>query len=317
MKPLFLRCACALYGLTALIVPSSAAAQDRPDAAILDIQLGAEAAEETGGAVGRLLRAELDGLDVVRTSSGVALDLSEVQLALGCVGETVACLGPVAGELDVRYLLIPHLDRGDDGLMLTLALFDGREETIARTVRRAPTRAALLDAVEGQLRELFELPPAPDPPDPVASDPAGERSEGPPTASTASPSTGPARSEGGVTPLPFVLLGVGAAALGAGAVFGVASQDNQSEWETVDRGSTREEVDAGHDAIAEAETFAIVADVFFVVGGLAVAGGVAALVVELVTGGSDDGEGADAVVLAPSIGPSTLGLAAWGRWGAR
>ncbi|RZO65129.1 MAG: hypothetical protein EVA89_02725, partial [Sandaracinaceae bacterium] len=86
-----------------------ARAQDMPAAAVLETQVAGGVDAGTGGAVDRLIRAELDGLGTVRTSSGVALDLGEVQLALGCVGETPECLGPVAAELSVALLVIPHL----------------------------------------------------------------------------------------------------------------------------------------------------------------------------------------------------------------
>lgn len=266
-------------------------------AAILDTQLGADVDEQSGGAVGRLIRAELDGLGVVQTSSGVALDLSEVQLALGCVGETAECLGPVADELSVRFLLIPHLDRAGDELMLTVAVFDRQEGTIRRVVRRAQDRSELLDSVEGLLRELFDLPPAPEEPD------------GPEGGGGAEEPVTPASSGGELSPFPFVVMGVGAAAVGVGVGFAVAFSDAQSEWENADP-QTPDEVDAARDALSRAETHAIVADVMLAVGGAAIAGGLVWMIVELV-GGSD---GSTDTALAPMVGPHTLGVLAQGRW---
>src|SRR5687768_9130656 len=94
----------------------AAAAQELPTAAVLEAQASSSVEEGTSGAVDRMVRARLDRLNVVRTTSGVSLDLSEVQLALGCAGETAECLAPVADELDARLLLIPHLDGVADRL---------------------------------------------------------------------------------------------------------------------------------------------------------------------------------------------------------
>src|SRR5690606_4476771 len=111
-------------------------AQELPTAAVLETQASADIADETSGVIDRMVRARLDRLGAVHTVSGVALDLSDVQLALGCTGETAECLAPVADELSVRLLLIPHLDRTGDELMLTLTLFDRQDGSIERVVRR-------------------------------------------------------------------------------------------------------------------------------------------------------------------------------------
>lgn len=276
-------------------------AQDAPAAAVLETQVGQDVESGTGGAVDRLIRAELDGLGVVRTSSGVALDLGEVQLALGCVGETPECLGPVADELSVSLLLIPHLDQSGVEQMLTLALFDRRDGSIRRVVRRAESRPELLDAIEGQLRELFGLPaaiePEPDPdpdPDPVVTPP---------------PPAGPDLVPG------VTLMVVGAVALGVGGAMGALHLDAQSEFEAA-RPTTMAEADAAADALSRSETFAITADVLFVAGGVLLAGGVAWLLAEVL--GAEGGQAeteteGDTVRLRPGRGGYALQL----EWGAR
>jgi hypothetical protein len=286
--------------LCAVLAPR-AFAQDRPSGAVLETQTGNGVPEGTGGAVDRMVRARLDGLNVVRTSSGVALDLSEVQLALGCVGETVECLGPVADELSVRLLLIPHLDRTDEELMLTIALFNRQDGTLHRAIRRASgpnARTDLLDAVEGLLRELFGLPP------PTDAEPHGRGADG---------GGGSLGGGGGLDAGPFVLMGVGVAALAIGIGLGVASQDKQTEWQTAPPPMTDAEVDSLHHIYGRAEAYAISADVLFVAGGLAAAGGLVWMIFELTSGGPHT----DETVFAPWVAPNALGLSTFGRWEAR
>lgn len=287
---------CSFAAMAALAAfPFVASAQERRAAAVLETEAEGVAAE-TAGAIDRMIRARLDGLEVVRTSSGVALDLSEVQLALGCVGETPECLGPVANELSVQLLLIPHLDETDGRLMLTIALFDREAGTIQRAVREAAgerARTDLLDAIDGQLRELFGLPPAPEP------DPHRPGGGGEPVASA------------GPSAAPFIVMGIGVAALAAGIGLGVASLDAESEYEAFDPRTAAEALDA--DAVYQRwETFAITADVLFAVGGLAAAGGLAWLLVELL---APSGESTTAV--APVLAPGLAGLTVSGTWGGR
>ncbi len=288
---------CSLAAAAALAAgPLSADAQDRPSAAVLETEVSGAPAD-TGGAVDRMIRARLDGLDVVRTASGVALDLSEVQLALGCVGETPECLGPVANELNVQVLLIPHLDEADGELILTIARFDREAGTIERVVRQASgeqARTQLLDAIEGQLRELFGLPPPVEPP-PVGGDPV----EHPPPS-------------GGLSAGPFILLGVGAAALGVGIGLGVAASDADSEYRNLPPPETAQDATDAGAVYSRWETFAITADVLFVAGGLAAAGGLAWLIIELT---SQPSSGSTAVT--PVLGPGLAGLSVSGTWGAR
>lgn len=80
----------------------------------------------------------------------------------------------------------------------------------------------------------------------------------------------PAPSGGGVTidPLGWIVAGVGLAMVGAGVGFGVASQDLGTQ-----AADARVMVDAV-DLHSQAETMAILADVFFVTGGVAAIAGV-------------------------------------------
>jgi hypothetical protein len=271
-----------LLWIVCLMAAAPAVAQEAelPAAAVLETHAAAEVPEGTSGAVDRMVRARLDGLEVVRTSSGVALDLSEVQLALGCVGETAECLTPVANELSVRLLVIPNLDATDGELMLTLTLFDREEATLRRVVRQASgenARATLLDAIDGQLRELFELPPAPEEAlPPPSNDPS---------------------------PLPFVLMGIGAVSIGIGAAMGALFLDAHGTWERGDP-MTEEEVDELNGTFAAAESYAIAADVLFGVGGAILGAGIIWMIIDLTDGPSE----APSTTFAPMIGPGLAGV---------
>ncbi len=282
-----------LVAVIAAPATSAFAQRPRPSAAVLATQAPDE---ETSGALDRMIRARLDGLDVARTASGVALDLSEVQLALGCTGETVECLSPVADELSVQLLLIPTLDENDGHLMLTIALFDRQAETIRRVVRETSgdqARADLLASVDGALRELFDLP-APEP-EPVA------------TPAPASPPATPTAH--GPSPASFVVMGVGVVAVGVAIGMSVAFLDARSQWRMA-RPTDVASVDAANAAFDRAQSFAIAADVLYVAGGLAIAAGLTWLLVDVL---GSDGE----TQVAPVVGPNTVGLVARGRWGAR
>lgn len=270
-------------------------ARERPRAAVLETQAD-EAMSGTAGAIDRLVRAQLDALGVVESSAGLALDLAEVQLALGCVGDTAECLTLVADELSVRLLLIPQLERSGDELVLSFALFDREDGSLERAVRRASgerPRAELLDGIDGQLRQLFGLPP----PQVLEDPPRAEPSPPPPP-----PANGPSAG-------PFVVMGAGALGLAVGAGFGLAFLDAHDEWRNA-QPSTPLEIDAAEESFARAEAFAIAADVLFVAGGLAVAGGLTWLLVELL-GASHEESG---VSFHPLVGPDHAGLTLSGEW---
>lgn len=145
-----------------------APAGELPRAAALPATASSREVEPLAGALDRVLRADLDKLHVVNTAGTPALALSELQLAVGCVGETPACLTAVAKQLEVEILLLTALDRAGTETVLTVTKFDARKEgSLKRTVRRSSGEKAdseLLAAADNMLRELFGLPAMPDKP---------------------------------------------------------------------------------------------------------------------------------------------------------
>lgn len=279
-----------LASIAIMLSARGAAAQERPAATILTTQLtGVEPGE--GAAFDRTLRARLDALQVVRTEGAVALDLEQIQLALGCMGETTECLSAVAAETGTPIIVVPSLAAAGSTVVATVLVYDGRDQTMRRGTREvtASDTAALLGGVEGLLREVFGLPP-------VAEHEADE----PPTTPAASHSLSIA---------PPIVIGIGALALLAGAIVGGLSLADASTFQST-RFSTQAEVDAGLDGLLARQRAEAFAADGLLIGGAVVA--VAGLVWMLVAGNDD---GSSPLALAPIAGPSEVGLALAGTFG--
>lgn len=279
-----------LASIAIMLSARGAAAQERPAATILTTQLtGVEPGE--GAAFDRTLRARLDALQVVRTEGAVALDLEQIQLALGCMGETTECLSAVAAETGTPIIVVPSLAAAGSTVVATVLVYDGRDQTMRRGTREvtASDTAALLGGVEGLLREVFGLPP-------VAEHEADE----PPTTPAASHSLAIA---------PPIVIGIGALALLAGAIVGGLSLADASTFQGT-RFSTQAEVDAGLDGLLARQRAEAFAADGLLIGGAVVA--VAGLVWMLVAGNDD---GSSPLALAPIAGPSEVGLALAGTFG--
>lgn len=155
-------------------------------------------------ATGRLIRVEVDRVGLVRTEGTPALYLDDLQMALGCLGETPHCLGVVAAELNVQTLVYASLERAGSRLSLTLVYFDGTESHLAtRSVSAPAPDNTLLETVEPLVREVFGLPPLP----PAA------------VTRVAVPAHDVGRQSRGLRAGAFVAAGVAAAAVGASAFF--------------------------------------------------------------------------------------------------
>lgn len=289
----WMRRASALLALGALLSPTLASAQtaDLPTATVLTTQVtGLEAGD--GAAFDRTLRARLDGLRVVRTEGAVALDLEQIQLALGCMGETTECLSAVSTEIGTPVILAPSLARTSGTVVATILLFDARDGALRRGTREvsASDTSALLGSVDGLLREVFQLPPA----ETIGGD------EPPPTTPAASP---------GLAPFPLVLIGVGAAALIAGAIAGGLSLADASTFQSAMFASPAE-VDAALDGVLSRQRAeAMAADGLLIAGALLAVGGIAW---ELAAGRED---GSSPLALAPVVSGTEIGLALSGTFG--
>lgn len=167
---------------------------------------GSPELRDLADATGRLIRVEVDRTGVVRTAGTPALFLEDLQMALGCLGETTACLRVVASELRVETLLYASLERAGGRLTLTLVYFDGTESRMVTDSIAAPAPDnAILESVAPLVREVFGLPPLP----PIAA------------VARVTPGAGAAReSDGrGLRTGAFVAAGVAVVAVGASAVF--------------------------------------------------------------------------------------------------
>lgn len=304
----------------ALALASAGAAQEPPRTAVLQTAVGAEADAGLGAAVERVIRARVDALGVVTVAETPPLSLPDVQLAVGCVAETEACLAMVTGQLGVDALLLPTVDRADSTLVVGITFFDSRNGgSSRRTVRRASGDDAvneLLGSVDGMLREIFGLPPAEEPPDISAyvdGDGSGAAAAGRPGAATgagggaAGGGTPPDRS---MSPVPFIVAAAGGALLVGGGVLGLVAKATEDEYAATST-RTREGVDEAIELRESAETQAMIANVLFGVGGAALVVGAVLLVLELDSG--TEAEPAGDVAIAPVVGPGLAGVAIGGR----
>ena len=303
--------------LAALLSSVTVSAQDLPSASVLATATSDGVRTGFAGPVDRIVRARLDALGVVRVHGSVALDIADVQLALGCVGETPECLGQAAQQIGVDILILPNLDRAGGDLVLSIARFDAASGALRRAVRHARGEDAeteILETVEPALRELFDLPP----PEPeqvaraVQTNATGDDAQHASPAG-ATPDEEPARDDadaevvaaGPDLTLPIVSLGVGGAALVAGIVTGVLFATERDAYavppqtvqDVADRASHR----------SNAESLALATDVLLAVGGAVTVAGVAWLALTLFAGG-DHAAPEDRVTLTPILGPRVAGL---------
>ncbi len=288
-----MRFACLIFAL-AVTTASTALAQGTPVTATILQSQRTGVTEGVGAAFDRTLRSRLDALHVVDTAGAVALDLEQIQLALGCMGETAECLSAVAAETGVTIVIVPSLAQAGSTTQATVLLFDSRDSTLRRAVREArgdDASSQLLAGAEGLLRELFHLP--------ASTAVVREDHDG---------MTPPPPADAGLSPVPFVVIGVGAAGLIGGIIASVLSSGDADTYAS-GTSDTPEHIDAFLSALDRAQSEALAANVLYIAGGLLVAAGV---VWELAAGRED---GSSPLALAPSVGPGSVGLALSGSFG--
>ncbi|MGE0791336.1 MAG: hypothetical protein AB7S26_37020 [Sandaracinaceae bacterium] len=300
-----------LVALTPCFSISAAQAQDRQPAAVLATEVAAPSDARLGSTLDRALRARIEAIGAVEPRGSVALNLADVQLALSCEGESQTCLTAVCHELAVRYLVIPNLDRIGAQLVLSIGLFDSQSQGAMRRVERQASGESaantLLDGLDAQLRELFgeigggdtsEPDPDPDP------DPEGDASSDPIEAPP--PATGGGIDAGRLGAAIAVDV-LGLTGLGLGIGFGLSAEERTDAYANAQVANAQDAANALA-LYRNATDHALLANVFFVTGGVVLAAGLVWTIIELASG-SDASESAS---LVPVIGPESVGLAVIG-----
>jgi len=281
-----------------------------PLAAVLEPSVADESDAGLGSAFERVLRARLDALGVVRLEGTPALNLPDLQLAIGCVAETDACLAQIAEQLEVQALVLTTIERADETVVAEVRFFVAEGES-RRAVRRAEGERApneLLAEVDPMVREIFDLPPPEEPIEPVAYEPDEASGAAPPTTAAAPPP-----EPDGLSPWPFVVGSAGVVALGTGVVFALLAESAEGDWAEAPTG-TMAQVGEARELRDRAETRATVANILLGVGGALIVAGAALFVVLELDSGTND-PATDTAVVAPWIGPEGGGLAVSGRFG--
>lgn len=276
-----------------------AAAQERAAVAIVATTAGEGVDPELRPSFDQALRARVEALDTVDVAGEAALDLAEVQLALGCDAASSACLTAVAEELGAPRLVIPRLERQGDELLLQVDVFDAAEgRRTAQAERRAPVASVgrLLDEVDGLARELL----APEEPEPTEiTDPTGPTEPHPAPVAPA-PDRGP---DGGRVGAAATVAALGAIALGVGLGFGAWAQGTADRYADAPLGSEADAA-AALGLLRDAQAQASAANVLFVAGGALLAAGVVWIAIELATGGGEE----PSARLSPILGEGLAGL---------
>lgn len=273
----FVAVACVFF---ALALPSVSSAQARPTATILRTHVGDGASEATGRGFDRVLRQRLDSLRVAEITGSVELDLESVQLALGCMGESVECLRAAATQAGSETLVFASIE-SSGSIVVSVMRFDATEGRLRRAVRTVDTEAAVLEAAEPMARELWDLPPVAEQADPVVT-----------------PVTPPSRS---LSPGPLVLVAIGGASLIAGAVL-IGHAAYLGDIYRTANPRTEADVNAATAALRGSQDESVAASVLLAAGGaIAVAG-----TIWLLAAGNEDGSSPLAVL--PFVSPDGVSL---------
>lgn len=235
----------------------------------------------------RVLRERLTALDVVEIEGSVELDLEQVQLALGCIGESAACLGAVAAETESEVLVFASIEHTGSTYVVSAQRFDREGDSLRRAVRTVDSDAGVLEAADPLVRELWDLPA----PTPLEGSGEAPVDHAPPRA--------------GISPWPPVLLGLGAAALVSGGV-ALAIGFGDRDAYVAARPTSDAEADAARARLDAAQAELAAGSILLALGGaLAVAG----------TGwllGAGNEDGTSPLAIAPWASPDGAGVFAAG-----
>lgn len=276
-----------LAPLVLLLIGLPVAAQDHPTAVLLRTHAGEGIAEGTVHGFDRVLRQRIDAADVVSIEGSVELDLEAVQLALGCMGESESCLRAVAEETGGALLIFSSIDLNGGERVISVQLFDTRDASLRRAVRTVGGDAEILAAADPIVRELWDLP------DTVAGEGPGDE---PPVTRPATP---------GLSPVPFVLIGIGAAAMIGGGValgLGFADRDRVLSYRYSAGGATMQELDAVLAIQDQAATELLAGSILLAAGGALTVAGIGWAL------GAGREDGSSPLSVLPLVGPDGVGL---------
>jgi hypothetical protein len=266
-----------------------------------------EIAETVDGTLVRELR-EVAGIDSPTLSP---VDYDEIATAAGCAERDAACLSSILSTIDADALLVRTLRVGAAGGQISLTHFASEDEAISEVSRELDAGDEAPDAlIPSMVRELFHIPDAPG---------LRERRESTETApgdGAEATAGSQASGGGGVSAWPFVVLGAGALAAGAGVLFGALSQSSEDEYAGV-AVQTPADADRASDLLAQAEDQALLANVLFIAGGAVGLLGLTWMIVDLATSSSGEGGGEAEVAVGAFVAPNGAILSLSGRFGAR
>ncbi|MFT5354060.1 MAG: hypothetical protein ACI9KE_001260 [Polyangiales bacterium] len=289
----------------ALLLPSASALADEPArTAVMRPAVAGVAQESLGGPVGRVVRARVDELGVVRAADTPAATFADLQLAVGCLSATMDCYRAVSSQLGVEALLLTTLDEVGAATILTIVFADTRGEgdtqQVTRTFQGNQRDNQVLDAIVGMLYELYDVEPPPERSVPTPPDASG---------GTGTRTGQPIAPAGSSFPTATVLVGVVAlAALAAGIGTGIASSGTEDSFASSPT-RTAAEVDLTLALQTKGERQALSANILFVVGGVAAA---SSLLLYLLV---DRDRGQQEIAASMDVGPQHAALTIAGRFG--
>jgi len=264
-----IRASAMAFGAALLLLTSAAAAQEER-AAMLQTAANGAGAESVGSAFDRLARTRFERLAPMPLDAAPPLPLEDLQLAVGCVGESADCLRAVAERVGVQVMVVPSLELSNGTFVASFLLLDTRDDALRRVTRRADSENELFERVDPMLRELFDLPP------PEAEEPAVDGNS---HAASPEPALLPPASEDdaedapGFPVGPAIVGGGGLAIIAGGLIAGGLAMGAQNAYAEADT-SSRTGVDAAQAHLSDAQTDAAIANVLFAVGGAAMIGAV-------------------------------------------
>jgi hypothetical protein len=219
--------------------------------------------------------------------------LRDLGLAAGCDDRSRTCLTRIAGTVDADVVIVRDLAQANDRPLLALTSFDalgvGAPIYVERSIEQEPD-----DEVAAMIRELYA--------EPLPASPSRQHAVMPPPTVEARQRWQPADESRGISAVAVVTLGIGVAALGAAAVFGIAADRSHDAYAgTVVRSNA--DANRALEHLETAEDRALAANILYGAGGALLAVGATLLLVDLT---SDDDD--DDVSLSVSASPVAAGI---------